>query len=274
MKTRIITAAIAAAIAIAIIVLGEFFPWVIIGAICIVTAMIVFEYLTAKKLHTDIPIMVLSLLFAVSSVALSCTSFWFVPLYAYTVLLFVFHLFRYKKRPVTDVMFAYGGTVIIGLAMMCLSRLSCLQGVYTSFYIILALACPWLADSAAYFTGSALGKHKLCPGISPKKTVEGAIGGALGSVVGSMLVGLVFQFIVYRNVIVNFPVLLVIGVYCAVVSVFGDLVFSLIKRECKIKDYGSIMPGHGGMLDRFDSVIFTVPFILFMSYSFGLIFLV
>jgi len=137
--------------------------------------------------------------------------------------------------------------------------------------VCVALVPPWFADSAAYFTGSAIGKHKLCPVISPKKTVEGAIGGAIASIVGSQLLGLVYQFIFYRDVLINYPALLLIGMYSAVISVVGDLTFSLIKRECKIKDYGSIMPGHGGMLDRFDSVVFTVPFALFISYTMGLI---
>ena len=271
MKTRLITAGIAAAIAIGILILSEFFPWVILIAICAIACMMEFEFLTAKSIHKDWIILVLSLLFVTSSVIVSTTNFWFVPLYVYTVALVFLQILRHEKHSVTDILFVYAGTLFIGLSILCLARLACAQWNFTSFFVCVALVPPWFADSAAYFTGSAIGKHKLCPTISPKKTVEGAIGGAIAAVVGSQLLGLVFQFVFYRDVLINYPALLLIGIYSAVVSVVGDLTFSLIKRECKIKDYGSIMPGHGGMLDRFDSIVFTVPFALFISYTMGLI---
>lgn len=270
-KTRLITAFIGAVIAIAIMIVGEYFPWVILAALCIVACMMEFEFLTAKNFHKDWVVLVLSLLFVVSSMMVSVTGFWFVPMYAYTVFLLLAQIIRHDKHSVTDIFFVYTGTVFVGMSLLCFARLVCIQWNFTSFFVCVALVPPWFADSAAYFVGSALGKRKLCPSISPKKTVEGAIGGAIGAIVGSQLLGLVYQFIIYRDVIVNYPALLLIGIYSAVFSVVGDLTFSLIKRECKIKDYGSIMPGHGGMLDRFDSVVFTVPFALFVSYTMGLI---
>lgn len=271
MKTRLITAGIAAAIAIGIMIASEFIPWIIIVALCVVGCMMEFEFLTAKSFHKDIFILILSVLFVVASVSVSTTNFWFVPTYVYTVILLFAQILRHEKHSITDILFVYAGTLFIGLSLLCMGRLVCIQGNFTSFLVCVALVPPWFADSAAYFTGSAIGKHKLCPAISPKKTVEGAIGGAIGSILGSQLLGLVYQFIFYNNVIVNYPALLLIGMYSALVSVMGDLTFSLIKRECNIKDYGSIMPGHGGMLDRFDSVVFTVPFALFISYTMGLI---
>lgn len=271
MKTRLITAGIAAAIAIGIMIASEFFPWIVLVAICVIACMMEFEFLTAKNFHKDSWFLILSILFVVSSVLVSVTDFWFIPFYVYTVVLVFMQILRHEKHSITDVLFVYAGTIFIGLSLLCFARLVCIQWKFASFFACVALVPPWFADSAAYFTGSALGKHKLCPAISPKKTVEGAIGGAIGSVVGSQLLGLVYQFVFYDNVLVNYPALLLIGIYSAVISVVGDLTFSLIKRECKIKDYGSIMPGHGGMLDRFDSVVFTVPFALFISYTMGLI---
>ncbi len=271
MKTRLISAGIAAAIAIGIMIASEYIPWLIFPAVCVIACMMEFEFLTAKNFHKDWLILILSILFVVSSVLVSTTGFWFVPMYVYTVALMFAQILRHEKHSITDILFVYAGTIFIGLSLLCLTRLVCVQWKFTSFFVCVALVPPWFADSAAYFTGSALGKHKLCPAISPKKTVEGAIGGAIASVVGSQLLGLVYQFIFYRNVIINYPALLLIGIFSAVVSVMGDLTFSLIKRECKIKDYGSIMPGHGGMLDRFDSVVFTVPFALFISHTMGLI---
>ena len=271
MKTRLITAGIAAAIAIAVLIVSEFVPWVALVAIAAVTCMMQFEFLTAKNMHKDPAILIVTLLFAISSVAVSITNFWFVPMYVFTVVLLLLQILRHEKHSITDTLFVYAGTLLIGLSSLCLGRLACINMNFTSFYVCVALVPPWCADSAAYFAGSAFGKHKLCPKISPKKTVEGAIGGAIASIIGSQILGLIFQFIFYRNVIINYPALLLIGMFSAIFSVVGDLTFSLIKRECKIKDYGSIMPGHGGMLDRFDSIIFTVPFALFIFQTLGLI---
>lgn len=109
------------------------------------------------------------------------------------------------------------------------------------------------------FIGASFGKHKLCPKISPKKTVEGAIGGILFCDLTAIIIGLIFHFCVMPDANINFWALILLGVIDAPVSILGDLSFSLIKRNYGIKDYGSIFPGHGGMLDRFDSVIFTAP---------------
>lgn len=122
----------------------------------------------------------------------------------------------------------------------------------------------WVCDTCAYFTGMLFGKHKLVPVLSPKKTIEGAIGG----VAGSALVGALFAFfmvdqvIPQQNITAAFAVLGAVG---AVISQIGDLAASAIKRNHDIKDYGTCIPGHGGIMDRFDSVIFTAPMIYFMA---------
>ena len=112
------------------------------------------------------------------------------------------------------------------------------------------------SDIFAYFTGFAIGKHKLCPEISPKKTVEGAIGGIIGS---SLLCG-IFGMIFYKEQILNCFVMGFVGAFFAM---GGDLIASVFKRKMKIKDYGNLIPGHGGILDRFDSVLLTAPFIYY-----------
>ena len=114
-------------------------------------------------------------------------------------------------------------------------------------------------DIFAYFTGMLLGKHKLCPTLSPKKTVEGAIGGIVGAVVFSVIFG-VFCLSNGRPVSFGFILMAVIG---SVVSQFGDLTASAFKRKMGIKDYGNLIPGHGGILDRFDSVLFVAPYLYF-----------
>ncbi len=133
-------------------------------------------------------------------------------------------------------------------------------GDHGLFYLILALCGAWIADSGAYFVGISMGKHKLCPNISPKKTVEGFIGGLISNAVVFVLI--FWGYAAVRHV--DFDVLsglkvALLGLVCAGISVVGDLTASVIKREKGIKDYGNIMPGHGGLMDRFDSVLFVVP---------------
>lgn len=133
------------------------------------------------------------------------------------------------------------------------------------------LVTAWSTDIAALFTGMMFGKHKLAPVISPKKTVEGAIGGFIISVLVSL--GLIYcyqYFGGFRHAVVeiNYIHAFIACVCCSVISVFGDLSFSIIKRHCNIKDFGKIMPGHGGVLDRFDSIIFVSPFLCLFVYFF------
>lgn len=136
------------------------------------------------------------------------------------------------------------------------------------FYVILSLGGAWLSDSGAYFAGRAFGRHKLCPLISPNKTVEGAVGGLLTCVVLYAVIAFGFQ-LAWRalgyQIQVNYLRLLLIAPFASVISVLGDLSASVIKRQYQVKDFGNIMPGHGGVLDRFDSVLFVVPFVYIMT---------
>lgn len=115
-------------------------------------------------------------------------------------------------------------------------------------------------DTTSYFVGVNLGKHKLCPKVSPKKTVEGAIGGIAGSILIALLFGVIINNIGYVIPLYHF---VVIGLLCGITSQLGDLSASYIKRFCGVKDYGKLIPGHGGILDRFDSILFTAPTIYY-----------
>ena len=137
------------------------------------------------------------------------------------------------------------------------------------FFILLILCFAWGGDTCAYFAGRAFGKHKLCPVVSPKKTVEGAIGGVLGTMVFGVVATLIYSVAADRmeaftrsNIGVSMYVIIaLLGCVAAVLGIYGDLFASVVKRQCGIKDYGTIFPGHGGILDRFDSVMFIAPFV-------------
>jgi phosphatidate cytidylyltransferase len=123
-------------------------------------------------------------------------------------------------------------------------------------YILLPLAAALLCDTCAYYTGKLFGKRKLTP-VSPKKTVEGAVGGLIGVLIGMVVYALVIQSLF--DLTASIPLLLVYGLLGGAAGQIGDLSMSLIKREAGIKDFGKLLPGHGGVLDRFDSVLFAAP---------------
>ena len=137
------------------------------------------------------------------------------------------------------------------------------------FFILLVLCFAWGGDTCAYFAGRAFGRHKLCPKVSPKKTVEGAIGGVLGTMLFGVVITVAYSLIADRteaftqsNIGVSmYLIIALLGVVAAVLGIYGDLFASVVKRQCGIKDYGTIFPGHGGILDRFDSVMFIAPFV-------------
>ncbi len=134
------------------------------------------------------------------------------------------------------------------------------------YLVFLVFIIPWTSDSCAYLTGTFFGKHKLIPEISPKKTVEGAVGGVVCATLACLLYGHVIDLI-EPNVTVNYAFLPIFGFLLAIVSQIGDLAASLLKREHGIKDYGIMFPGHGGVMDRFDSIISVSAILLILSVS-------
>jgi phosphatidate cytidylyltransferase len=125
--------------------------------------------------------------------------------------------------------------------------------------IIIPIILAFLPDSGAYFIGIRYGKRKLAPVISPKKTVEGAIGGVAAAVISMLLYMLIVDMAF--GFTVNYLAVIIYGIVCSAAGVFGDLCFSVIKRQAGIKDYGALIPGHGGILDRFDSMIIIAPLV-------------
>ena len=158
------------------------------------------------------------------------------------------------------------GGVAIPLAMSCLLRLRLME--FGGGLVLMPLVAAFMSDAAALFTGMACGKHKLAPKASPKKTVEGAVGGLVGGIVGMVLFRIVFFFVTVQALSIGWC--MVIGLVGAFMGQLGDLSFSVIKRQCGIKDYGRLLPGHGGVLDRFDSVIFAAPVVWMIVCAVGM----
>lgn len=179
---------------------------------------------------------------------------------AFIVLAFVCMVVEYGKDNAlsfTDMSAVFAAGLAVPLALSCLLRLRMMP--YGGGMVLIPLVAAFCSDSAALFTGMACGKHKLAPQVSPKKTVEGAIGGLVGGMVGMVIFRIVFFFCTVHSLNILWCMLL--GLVGAAMGQLGDLSFSAIKRQCGIKDYGRLLPGHGGVLDRFDSVIFAAPVI-------------
>ena len=170
------------------------------------------------------------------------------------MIMFVY-VFTYPAYQAVQVMPALFGIVYVAVMLSFIYLTRCLPG--GKFHVWLIFLCSWGCDTCAYCVGMLIGKHKMAPVLSPKKSVEGAVGG----VVGAALLGIIYAAVT-KGPIVEYAVICAVG---ALISMVGDLAASAIKRNQGIKDYGKLIPGHGGILDRFDSVIFTAPVIYFLS---------
>jgi phosphatidate cytidylyltransferase len=128
------------------------------------------------------------------------------------------------------------------------------------FLIWIIFIGSWLSDTAAFYSGKFFGKHKLSPRVSPKKTIEGSVGGLIGATIFTGIFGIIIQR--YTNIMPTYNYF-IIGALCGIFGQLGDLVASSIKRYAGIKDYSNLIPGHGGILDRFDSIIFSATVIFY-----------
>lgn len=187
----------------------------------------------------------------------------------FVILLFVFLLASHKTIRFEEIAMCGAAAIFIPFALSCvvLIRYSSDNSTLGISLIFYTLFCAWFGDSGAYFVGTFLGKHKLCPEISPKKTVEGLIGGILTVGIVCFIHCLIFNLFIADGAYMSYAILIPVGMAASGVGVLGDLSASVIKRQFDVKDFGSIMPGHGGVLDRFDSVLFVAPF-LFVIFNF------
>ena len=281
MLTRIISGAVG--VLILAVVLYFHNTIVLPIAVAVIIAIMLYELLRAVKMHKCVPVLIASEVCGIVTPLLSASLkddriryitglqysnpfahdneiihiMQFVVTLLCAFVIFVTWLRKHKEIRYEQIFFTLAVMVLVPHAMstMILIHNYDYDMADGLFLLIMALCGAWIADTGAYFTGVALGKHKLCPEISPKKTIEGFIGGILTT-------GIVYAvaFYIRSNSDVRFALIaFIMGVVCAVIGTVGDLSASMVKRQIGFKDYGNIMPGHGGLMDRFDSVLFVLP---------------
>lgn len=267
MKQRLITAAFGFAVLAPVLIFSD--TLVLPVAVAIFSAIAVFEMLGCIGLKKSPAVLIPSALYAFAGpvvvrylpkyASLSST----LAVIAAVSFIYLFYLLCITvvskgTKNVLDVALAFMTTIYISIGFSSIVMIR--DQKHGQFLIFLVFIGAWVTDGAAYFVGRALGKHKLIPDVSPKKTVEGAVGGIIFCAISFVVYGLVVGKMSESTA--KIVELIIAGVIIAIISEFGDLVASLIKRHYGIKDYGKIFPGHGGVMDRFDSIIAIAPFLL------------
>lgn len=269
MKTRVITGLVALAIFVPFLIFSDTWAFGLAMAIC--SAVAVFEVLRCVKIHENllvsVPLLTLSAVLPMYvyfagghlpflRVAIPCLLL--CVLWLLAVAVFASEQISFPELCTAAFLCFY---VICAFSSILFLRYYDELGALTYLLIFIG---AWITDSSAYFCGMMLGKHKLIPQISPKKTVEGSIGGILFCGLAFVLYGWILRHWLHIATDFSYFLLFVYGVVVSVVSQIGDLSMSAVKRHYQIKDYGRIFPGHGGMLDRFDSIlaVATVLFVL------------
>jgi phosphatidate cytidylyltransferase len=181
---------------------------------------------------------------------------------AFLILIMAVYVFTYPKFRSEHVTLAFFGLFYVAFMLSYVYQIRMLE--QGAFLVWLVFLCSWGCDTSAYCVGVTMGKHKLAPVLSPKKSVEGAIGGVVGAAILGALYAILLNCFAPGADAEVLQYALICGVG-GIISQVGDLAASAIKRNHDIKDYGKLIPGHGGILDRFDSVIITAPIIYYMA---------
>lgn len=257
MKTRILAALVLVLVLMVVLLLAPaYVAAVVVGLMCSIAS---YELLFPTGLVKNRRLNAYS---AVMAFGVSVWSYFGCPyapalvgLFVYAVLLFLEMMASGLQLKLTETASCLFSGIVVPFFLTALVRILLLPAGRILIFIPFLMA--FLSDTGAYFVGITMGKHRLCPRISPKKSVEGFIGGIVTAVLGMLL----FAFLVQRfaEMQINYWLCLVYGILGSVAGVMGDLSMSVIKRQAGIKDYGNLIPGHGGILDRFDSVMITAP---------------
>lgn len=259
MKTRIISALIGVPVLLLLLLVApEIVATVVYGVLLAIGS---YEFLYRTGLVRRVRMVVYS---AIAAFMLSIwsyyggiTSFLMLGLIVYFMLLYSEVMMDHVKVSIEEVGLCVLGGFLIPYLLSALIRI--LVSSDGRYFILVPFTLAFLSDAGAYFVGIRFGKHKLAPVVSPNKTVEGVLGGLGFSLVGMLIYALVLKFALKFRV--NFGAAVLYAILSSAVGTMGDLCFSVVKRQTGIKDYGNLIPGHGGFLDRFDSLVLVAPLV-------------
>ncbi len=257
LKTRIITGA-GITVVLALVMLFSHIPWVLSLTVAALSVQAIYEFYRATKLKDNKAVYYISCAVAVLLSVIT------IPHFKYIVILFfiaAISLFAYLMLNIGNLR-EIKSWIVVCVASMIVIFFKCMTGIRAmdgGLYLLgMTILVPVITDIFAYFIGRSCGKHKLAPVISPKKTIEGSIGGTVYAVA---ILALISTILKVTNVLdVSYETLILYVILASVVGQFGDLALSSVKRIVGVKDYGNLLPGHGGILDRFDSLLFVLPF--------------
>ncbi len=267
MKQRIITGLLGVFALSIVLWLGEIAVTV---AAFIIILMAMYELMSSVGVKNEKTLCIINLIFTALFyiVMLYKPQHTYVTLYLYVATLLSSMVFTNGKIKFSLVSLSFASMIYVLFMLVHIPLISKLR--FGVFYVILILLGAIATDTFAYFTGVTIGRHKLCPAMSPKKTIEGAVGGIIGAVIIFVVYGLILNK--FAGINVNFLYMTILAVLCALVSEIGDLVASVIKRQFGIKDFGNLLPGHGGIMDRVDSISFVSPLVFYFVTTFTVLF--
>ena len=260
-KTRLISGIVLVILALVLIITGGD---VLLGSMLVLSYIGMYELYRVFKIEKELAAFIGYLMATIYYINIRVP---FIPdmmmfvLGCLVALMFVY-VFTYPKFKTEQLMAAFFSVFYVAVMLSYVYQTR--QMVSGAYIVWLIFLCSWGCDTCAYCVGKLIGKHKMAPILSPKKSMEGAVGGVVGTGLLTILYANVFKDamgIDQRSIIV----LAIICMIGALISMVGDLTASAIKRNYDVKDYGTLIPGHGGILDRFDSVIFTAPIIYFLA---------
>lgn len=272
MKTRLLTAAVGIPVALAVIIVSAYIPWIMYGMLFVLCMIGIYEALktagAGKAKIMYIPcfvygaVVMFSPFFDLSAVVLTASLIFLFVMFG--ILLKKHDTLRIETLCTAMILTMFVAFPFMVTELIFGSIMSKADGTPSySGGVILVTYCvlvAWVADGGAYFIGRAFGRHKLAPVISPKKTIEGSVGGFITSIIISLAAAYIYADVLgYMYEELNYVNLVIISSICIIMSMFGDIAFSAVKRQYGIKDFGNLLPGHGGILDRFDSVLFVCP---------------
>lgn len=260
-KERLISGILLVVLAIFAIVTGDIVLLLTVSALSLIGQFELYRVLGLEKSILGIGGYLATIVYEVLVFG-AMQSYFEVYLLAVLLVFMAIYVIAYPRYTFKDVAMTFTGIVYVSLMLSCLYQVRCMKGGLYLVWIIFIAA--WGSDTCAYCVGKLIGKHRLPTALSPKKTIEGCSGGVIGAALIAFIYATVFQAELQKN---GCPIwfFVVVGAVGAVCSQIGDLAASAIKRNYDIKDYGKLIPGHGGVMDRFDSILFTAPlaYILF-----------